>query len=408
MNRSILIIAILLALCGCNSQDPASYPQTEEQIVVTDGKDLDSAIEVRLGSPLNLNQYEPDTTDAYWQITDQDLNGEITENSFIAYEEAIFQLQLIDRDEIVANLTIAAKQYLHDSELRLNQIQVLGTHNSYHRAGPLAYLIKDWRYTHEPLDTQLDMGVRQFELDLHYGLFGLEVYHVPVVDGLTTAKYFEDQLETLYNWSLNNPGHLPIMVIMELKDELDIIKFSGRINKVDEEILNIWPRERIITPDDVRGEYATLPAAIQSAGWPSLSFCRDKIMFMLHNGGDYRDEYFAEGQNKIMFADAAFDHPYGGWKTLNTPGDDVKEQVENGLLVRTRADAECEQAINEDYTTQEAAWACGAQMVSTDFPAPPSYSNYFCQVPGGAPARPNPVTTVEGEYDALDIENLGY
>ena len=58
-------------------------------------------------------------------------------------------------------------------DLRLNQIQVIGTHNSYHVAPSSALMTmfagvaKEWQYTHRPLGEQLEqLGVRQFELDV--------------------------------------------------------------------------------------------------------------------------------------------------------------------------------------------------------------------------------------------------
>ena len=64
---------------------------------------------------------------------------------------------------------------LADDCLRLNEIQVVGTHNSYHvqPQEPLFTAIRDynlglsqlWEYTHLPLDQQLEMGLRQFEID---------------------------------------------------------------------------------------------------------------------------------------------------------------------------------------------------------------------------------------------------
>ncbi len=63
-----------------------------------------------------------------------------------------------------------------DSALKLNQIQVIGTHNSYH-AGIAPSESKVWQakyadaykgldYQHPPLPVQLDAGVRQIELDI--------------------------------------------------------------------------------------------------------------------------------------------------------------------------------------------------------------------------------------------------
>src|ERR1035437_8491029 len=64
-----------------------------------------------------------------------------------------------------------------DSALKLNQIQVIGTHNSYH-AGIAASESKIWQakyadafkgldYQHSPLAQQFDAGVRQIELDIY-------------------------------------------------------------------------------------------------------------------------------------------------------------------------------------------------------------------------------------------------
>src|SRR5215510_1802287 len=61
------------------------------------------------------------------------------------------------------------------SDLRLNQIQVIGTHNSYHQRAPesLVRLLKarspdlaqTLDYSHRPLAEQFDLGIRQIELD---------------------------------------------------------------------------------------------------------------------------------------------------------------------------------------------------------------------------------------------------
>ena len=50
-------------------------------------------------------------------------------------------------------------------EVLFNKIQVFGTHNSYHIA-PDSTTVAEWNYTHDPLDVQLDKGIRQFEIDV--------------------------------------------------------------------------------------------------------------------------------------------------------------------------------------------------------------------------------------------------
>src|SRR3954452_11902044 len=66
--------------------------------------------------------------------------------------------------------------YPRDAQLRLNQIQVLGSHNSYHGAldpKVLAALTKigatvaaTLDYAHRPLAEQFPLGIRQLELDV--------------------------------------------------------------------------------------------------------------------------------------------------------------------------------------------------------------------------------------------------
>ena len=67
-------------------------------------------------------------------------------------------------------------------EIRLNDLRMKGTHNSYHVKTPgVSTLDPENNYTHAQLDVQADrLGVRQFELDVHYipGM-GLRVYHTP-------------------------------------------------------------------------------------------------------------------------------------------------------------------------------------------------------------------------------------
>src|SRR4051812_34651172 len=113
--------------------------------------------------------------------------------------------------------------YPLDGVLRLDEVQVMGTHNSYH---VLKSDIPEWHYTHAPLDVQLDaQGVRQIDLDVHGvgdedGLGGhhLEVFHVVGADDDSTCRRFTDCLKTVKGWSDRFPGHLPIYLQMETKD----------------------------------------------------------------------------------------------------------------------------------------------------------------------------------------------
>jgi hypothetical protein len=73
-------------------------------------------------------------------------------------------------------------------------------------------------------------------------------------------------------------------------------------------------------------------------------------------------------------------------------------------VVRTRADADNVEPFAGDTARRDAALAGGAQLVSTDYPAPVQGVDYVMDVPGGTPSRCNPVTA-PSDCSASDIEN---
>ena len=139
--------------------------------------------------------------------------------------------------------------------VKLNQVQVLGSHNSYHvQPRPRLFILLlafdpaflAWEYTHLPLDEQFEtQGIRQIELDVfadpeggryaRHPLLaligedpvlspeldepGTKVLHVQDVDFETTCFTFVACLESVRAWSNAHRGHLPIFVLVEAKDE---------------------------------------------------------------------------------------------------------------------------------------------------------------------------------------------
>jgi hypothetical protein len=102
-------------------------------------------------------------------------------------------------------------------------------------------------------------------------------------------------------------------------------------------------------------------------------------------------------EGRAMFINAPDENsPAAGYITLNEP---IKEQariqaaVKAGLIVRTRADADTYEARRNDRAPQAAAFASGAQYVSTDYMHPDKrFGDYETHLPGGGLARLNPVT----------------
>jgi hypothetical protein len=347
-------------------------------------------------------------------------------------------------------------------EPRFNQMQVIGTHNSYHIA-PIPSVLgmiataaprqaEGLDYTHRPLAEQFSrLGIRQVELDLFAdpkgGLFaepsvrktlrnrgkdagadpdsdgrlrkpGLKVLHVQDVDFLTTAATFIDALKQIRVWSRANPGHVPILILVELKDELVFglptrpAKFGpAELDGVDAEILSVFDRSEILSPDRVRGRFATLSEAIRAKGWPVLDEVRGLVLFALDNEGAVRDRYL-EGhpalEGRMVFTTVAPSHPAAAWFKINDPirdFDRIQELVRAGFLVRTRADADTRAARVNSVVQRDKALASGAQFVSTDYPEPDRrFSDYCVRLPGGVAVRANPVNG-EKAWGPIDLES---
>ena len=347
--------------------------------------------------------------------------------------------------------------YPLDDVLRLNHVQVIGSHNSYHQrpAGRLAraFPIMEWQYDHPPLDVQFEeQGIRQIELDIfadplggRYAnpvaiqvlgdpfdvpellLPGLKVLHVQDLDFRSTCWTFVDCLTTVQRWSADNPDHLPIMILVEAKDSAVDITLPGvppltvpiefdaeQLDMIDEEILAVFPREQITTPDDVRGSFDTLEEAVTTDGWPTLAESRGRVLFALDNGGRIKAAYetgHPSLRGRILFTDSSPGEPTAGFVKVNGPLGNVEriqDLVAAGFIVRTRADADTREARNGDTTQRDAALASAAQYVSTDYPVPdPEFgTGYRVEIPGGQIARCNPVSAPpECEDSALEIRS---
>jgi hypothetical protein len=341
-----------------------------------------------------------------------------------------------------------------DQALRINEIQVLGTHNSYHiqpRDEILELLAifdspetaRSLEYTALPLQEQFDHGVRQIELDLFAdpdgGLYatrralilvaganpesgipeldepGLKVLHVQDIDFETHCFTFKDCLTSLKQWSDGHPEHVPITVMLEAKEEvisdpLDLgftipLEFgSEEVAEIDREILAVFPSEQLIVPDDVRGSEDSLEAAVLNGGWLTLAEARGRVMFVFLNRSAARDHYI-DGhpslRGRVMFTNSDEGQPEAAWFNVNNALDDgerIRDLVEAGYMVRTRADEDTHQARDNDYSLQQAAFASGGQFVSTDYVVPvPDFGNdYSAAVPGGYVARCNPISAPAG------------
>lgn len=293
-----------------------------------------------------------------------------------------------------------------DGVLRWNHVQAVGTHNSYH-IEPDNVLDDSHRYTHLPLDEQLEaQRVRQLELDVHLHLTeGYIVHHLPLVDPKTTCRRLVDCLETVKAWSDANPWHLPILVWIEPKDEIEAaadltrtemlraIELPEDYDQLDAEIASVFPPSRSLTPDALRGGDASLPEALGARGWPTLGELRGKVVFALLDSGEHRARYLERSQvleGRAMFVDSDTPQdPFAAmFKLDNAPSrlDEVRARLGEGFLITSNTgltgDDEGSQAQNE------ASLQAGSQYLSTDYPGPREDGGPWLDLPG----RCNPVT----------------
>ena len=180
-----------------------------------------------------------------------------------------------------------AEPYPLDDELRVTDVQVIGTHNSYH---VMINELDAWNYTHAPLDEQIrDLGVRQFELDAWWDEDEARwnVLHIPTLDPGTTCETLRDCFEDQAAGSAEVEDHLPIVTLLELKsgggDEDQL-----RLDALLADLSAVWPQERLLTPRQVQGDAPTLAEAVASEGWPTLREARGKAIYVLHAGDTWR------------------------------------------------------------------------------------------------------------------------
>lgn len=295
-----------------------------------------------------------------------------------------------------------------DDVLRMNHLQAKGTHNSYHLRPRI--IGPDWDYSHVPLDQQLDsQGVRALELDIRWdtrcGRF--RVYHLPIIDALSTCDLFTDCLGLVRRWSDAHVSHHPIFIQVEPKDAWDAPTTELRLTAMESEILSVFPRELVVTPDEVRGASATLPEGIAAHGWPTLGASRGRVIFFIDRTDALRDVYthdLHDLDGRLAFIDSAVGDPFAGVMILNdasSPG--VPAAVRAGYLVRVFSWTASDAVLDPAVTAM--GLASGAQVISTDFPDTARGGIEGVRIPGGTPSRCNPLTAPSG-CTSQAIENL--
>jgi hypothetical protein len=356
-----------------------------------------------------------------------------------------------------------ATQVAQDKVVRLNQIQVIGSHNSYHAGfapSERKYLemknpatLRGLDYHHAPLADQLSGGVRQIEIDIFAdakgGRFahpaivhkvaaaglpadpdfdpqhemdkpGFKVMHVQDLDERSTCRTFVACLTAVRTWSKQHPQHVPIFILVETKegalrdmpDAVTTEPFTPAVfDAVDAEIRSVFKPGEMITPDEVRGDAPTLVEAVHAGRWPTLAKARGRVIFLMDQ--QHAGPVYAEGhpslRGRILFTNALPGAPDAAFVEQNSATRaEIDALVKQGYLVRTRTDEGTEQARTNDTTRRDLALASGAQMISTDYPLsePSPWTTFSVGFPNGLAVRCNPVNKPAGCVDEL-LEPVG-
>jgi hypothetical protein len=331
-----------------------------------------------------------------------------------------------------------------DENLHVNDLLSVGTHNSYKAAIPEAEMTQlrarstkagtVLDYAHRPLTDELDDGARQLELDVYYdpqgGRFadplgprmlgqrlddaaaaeftkpGFKVMHIPDFDFRSTCTRFVACLQPVKAWSDAHPDHIPVLILINAKDDSPlgnsgaaIAKFdAAAFDALDAEVASVFADDDLITPDQVQGKHATLREAVLAGGWPKLGKARGRVFFALDEAPDKVAIYRGKRRSlegRKMFVNIDESSPAAAYLTLNEPLQDAKRiraAVEAGFIVRTRADADTLEAREGKTERRETALGSGAQYVSTDYMQPdPRFPGYSARLPNDATTVCNPV-----------------
>lgn len=301
-------------------------------------------------------------------------------------------------------------RYPHDGEIRLDEAQSRGTHNSYH-VQPLITFDPSHAYTQAPLDVQLGaQGVRAFEIDIHLHEDGFRVYHLLAVDAISTCNSLVDCLTTIRDWSDAHRDHLPIQIWIEVKDDVGGSPIDD-LGPVDTLVRGVFGDDRIFTPDDLQASFASPHAALDAVGWPTLGELRGQVIFMLLESGALRDSYTHGGTSlagRVMFvtADPAqFTAPWAAVSKINDPADpDIAAAHAARVLVASNS-CGAGTATTACEVSRAAGLANGVQMLMDDFPAPVASRPDWLDIPGGTPSRCNPATAGPN-CSSQGLENL--
>ncbi len=326
---------------------------------------------------------------------------------------------------IISVSIVVSQRSLDMDSLRLNDIRVIASHNSYKKLPHpkvLNFLSKfqdklgDQNnpayidYGHLPFGEQFsDYGVRGVELDVNYdpkgghyrrrrvNLFvfgqkqrvkdpsmkspGFKLLHISDVDFETHYYTLIDGLKDIKKWSELNPRHIPIFINIEAKgahpaDQSKTLHFLGfkkcipfdsiAYSLLESEIASVFDREEIYTPADFKGSFETIRDKVNAQGWPYLKECLGKVIFILEGNNQ---KIYRNFESPLMFYYGEDRDPNTAFLLRNNPEGNEHDirRASDRFMIRTRSDSGTEESRNNDFSRWKSALNSNAQIISTDY-----------------------------------------
>jgi hypothetical protein len=308
-----------------------------------------------------------------------------------------------------------------DTNLRMDQVQVVGTAQSYKQRPDSALMglirmggkrdAEALDFALPSLEAQLDSDVRALQFDVAYdpqgGAYknpagasmamdllpddyikamskpGFKVIHVLDVDYQSSCLALADCLGRVSAWSKAHPRHLPIVISLKTNDSKTPMPGATKplaceeaaLNALDGEIRAAFATSQIITPDQLQGNHASLRDAALAHAWPKLGAARGKVIFVLDDSAAKAKLYQGDRKSlegRAMFIAADETSPLAAFVAIPDPvkdGGRIQAALRSGFIVSTRADEDTREARENNTARRDAAFASGAQIIQTNFAA---------------------------------------
>ncbi len=280
-----------------------------------------------------------------------------------------------------------------ENGIRFNELRYVATHNSY-QTESLDTLKTIYRnlsditfglvagnkadFVSPTLTEQLNSGIYSLELDIEVldedGDVDFVCMHAPVTQMTTSCYDMELALKEIAMWSDNNPNHLPVTIIIEPKESFwpmkNLRKFNIGYSDEFDALLRETLGDKLFTPADMLRDYENFGEMRAADDWCKVQDMLGKVLILLHEGNtteDYieLDESLKSQAMFPMLRAEDVNRDCASVLLINDPEECGSEYInEKNFVVRTRAD---------EYTSvsegrRKDAFACGAQIISTDFP----------------------------------------